>query len=170
MIKESAGLMTLIPENIPEQLTERPQWVVWRHEEGEGGECSKVPYNAETHARASHSDLITWRPFEVALEAYRASEGRYSGLGFVLSSGDPYVGLDLDECRDPKTGEIALWAQKVMDRVHQGHIEISPSGAGVHVIIEGMMRGQKTQRKVPGGGKIELYYQQRFLSVTGNVL
>ena len=45
-----------------------------------------------------------------------------------------------------------------------------PSGAGVHVIIEGMMRGQKTQRKVPGGGKIELYYQQRFLSVTGNVL
>jgi primase-polymerase (primpol)-like protein len=109
-------------------------------------------------------------PFEVALEAYRPSEGRYSGIGFVLSSGDLYVGLDLDECRDPKTGEIAPWAQKIIDRVQQGHIEISPSGAGVHVIIEGMMRGQKTQRKVPGGGKIEMYYQQRFLTVTGNVL
>ena len=36
MIKETRGRSRLIPENIPEQLTERPQWVCWRLEGREG--------------------------------------------------------------------------------------------------------------------------------------
>ena len=169
MIKETTGVIRVIPENIPEQLTGRRQWVCWRYEE-RGGELTKILYEAETGRRASSTDLMTWDTFEAVLEAYEASGSRYNGVGFVFSSGDPYVGIDLDDCRDPETGAIKPWAQKVIDRVCEGYIEISPSGTGVHVIVEGKMRGDKTQRKIPGGGKIEMYCDKRFFTVTGNVL
>ena len=39
--------------------------------------------------------------------------GRESG--FVFTASDPYAGIDLDDCRDPETGEIASWAQQIVD-------------------------------------------------------
>jgi hypothetical protein len=43
VIKEKTGEITLTTENIPDQLTERPQWVSWRLEVRKG-EPTKVPY------------------------------------------------------------------------------------------------------------------------------
>jgi putative DNA primase/helicase len=168
MIEAISPLISPI-ENIPEELTERPQWVCWRYEERDE-KLTKVLYDPQTGRRASSTDLTSWNTFEEVLGAYEATQSRYDGIGFVFSSGDPYTGIDLDNCRNPKTGEITKWAQKIIDRVGKGYIEISPSGTGVHIIVEGKMRGQKTQRQIPGGGKIEMYCRERFFTVTGNVL
>ncbi len=152
----------VVAENIPEQLTERPQWVCWRLEERDGKQ-TKVPYIAGGVGRASSTDLLTWRTFEEALEDVK--KGRRDGIGFVFSSADPFVGIDLDDCRDPETGAVEAWAQKLIDRVQEGYVEASPSGTGVHIIVEGTVRGGGMRK-----GKIEMYGRDRFFTMTGRVL
>src|SRR5215204_2155351 len=174
MIKETTGLISLIPENIPEELTERPQWVCWRLEEREG-EPTKVLYTPGTRSRASSTDLMTWRTFEDALEAYEAREPMaYDGIGFVFCSADPFVGIDLDDCRDPESGEVAPWAQSIIIRVQEGYVEASPSGAGVHIIVEGTVRDGRTRRDVhvqgEAVGRVEMYGRGKFFTMTGETL
>ena len=164
MIKETTTVNQPITENIPEQLTERPQWVCWRYEE-RGGTMTKVPYTPGTERRASSTDLMTWRTFERTLAAYEAQEPPYDGIGFVFSSADPFVGIDLDKCRDPEDGEVTAWAQKILDRVKQGYIEASPSGTGVHIVIKGTVRDGGMRK-----GKVEMYSRGRFFTITGDVL
>ncbi len=153
-----------ITENIPEPLTARTQWVCWRLEERDGKE-TKVPYTPGTLRRASSTDLMTWRTFEEALAAYEAGEPPYDGLGFVFCSADPYVGIDLDGCRNPESGEVAKWAQKILDSVVEGYIEASPSGTGIHIIVEGVVRGGAVKK--PG---FEMYARDRFFTITGRAL
>lgn len=152
----------LIPKNIPADLRRRPQWVVWRYEEREG-KSTKVPYDPATDRRASTTDLLTWRPFEEAVRALKT--GRYNGVGFVFCSADPFVGVDLDNCRDPETGVIAQWAQKIIDGFTDvGLLEASPSGRGVYLITRGVCKeGVNTKA-------VEVYGQDRYFTVTGAAL
>jgi len=175
MIKEATSVNPPITENIPEELAERAQWVCWRYEVRDAKKPTKVPYAPSTERRASSTDSMTWATFDEALEAYSASDGRYSGIGFVFSSGDPFVGIDLDDCRDPESGEITPWAAKILARVEGGYIEASPSGAGVHVIVEGTVRGggrakKKVRLEDEVVGEVEMYGHERFFTVTGAIL
>ena len=147
---EPEGITELL-ENIPEELRQRPQWVV--HKE-------KVPYIAGGVGRASSTDSLTWRTFEEAVQALRT--GRYDGIGFVFSSGDPFAGVDLDKCRDPETGELEEWAEKIVV-AFGGYAEASPSGTGVHIIVRGKAPNKKR-------GPIEAYSSERFFTVTGEKL
>jgi hypothetical protein len=54
------------------------------------------------------------------------------GVGLVL--GDGWGGLDLDECRDPKTGKLDPRAEAVLDLVPGARVEVSPSGKGVKLV------------------------------------
>ena len=148
--------------NIPAQLTERPQWVCWRYEERAGSKKTKVPYTPGTLRRASSTDLMTWRSFSETLAAYEAGEPPYDGIGFVFCSADPLAGIDLDGCRDPETGEVAPWAKKIISDASEGYVEASPSGTGVHIIVEGRVRDGGVRR-----GPIEMYSRDRFFTVTG---
>jgi putative DNA primase/helicase len=174
MIKETTGVAAPITENIPEELTERPQWVCWRFE-ARDGKPTKVPYTPGTERRASSTDLLTWRTFEEALAAYERGGPPYDGIGFVFCSADPFVGIDLDDCRDSKSGHIEPWALKIADRVQEGYVEASPSGTGVHIIVEGTVRdGGRSRKKVHLNGEIvgeiEMYSRGRFFTITGVVL
>jgi putative DNA primase/helicase len=164
VIKETTTANRPITKNIPEQLTERPQWVCWRFEEREG-EQTKVPYTPGTLRRASSTDLMTWRTFSEALEAYERSEPPYDGIGYVFCSADPFVGIDIDKCRDPESGEIAGWAKKIISRVQEGYVEASPSGTGVHIIVQGTVRDGGMRK-----GKVEMYARGRFFTITGVAL
>jgi putative DNA primase/helicase len=165
VITETTGPITLIPENIPEELTERPQWVCWRYEE-RGGKLTKIPYTPGTGMRASATDLMTWRTFSEALADYEIDTPPYGGgIGFVFSSADPYTGIDLDDCRDPETGGIELWAQEILNRVPKGYVEASPSGTGIHIIVRGRVRGGGMRKD-----SIEMYARARFFAMTGRVL
>ena len=153
-----------IVENIPERLIERPQWVCWRLEERDG-KMTKMPYTPGTLRRASSTDLMTWRTFSEALAAYEAGEPPYDGIGFCFCSADPFAGIDLDGCRDPESGEISPWAEEIISSVKEGYVEISPSGTGIHVIVEGTVRGGGMRK-----GPIEMYSQTRFFTITGRIL
>ncbi len=164
MMRETTGVCAPSVENIPERLTERPQWVNWRLEERDGKK-TKVPYTPGTLRRASSTDLMTWRTFSEALAAYEAGEPPYDGIGFMFCSADPFAGIDLDKCRNPETGKVAEWARKIISSVQEGHVEASPSGTGVHIIVEGTVRGGGMRK-----GKVEMYSQGRFFTITGRTL
>jgi putative DNA primase/helicase len=160
MIEAISPLISPI-ENIPQELTERPQWVCWRYEERDE-KLTKIPYST-TGWRASSTDPTTWSTFDEALTAHK--KRGYDGIGFVFSDDDPYCGIDLDKCRDPKTGEIAPWAQKIINRVDGTYVEASPSGTGIHIIVEGTVRGGGMRK-----GPVEMYSRVRFFTITGEVL
>jgi putative DNA primase/helicase len=110
------------------------RYVVWRYEE-RVGKSAKIPHVADgTGARASSTDPSTWRGFEAAERVFLA--GGYDGVGFVFSPGDPYAGVDLDDCRDPESAALEAWARELVATL-EGYAEVSPSGTGVHVIVRG---------------------------------
>jgi primase-polymerase (primpol)-like protein len=154
--QEAGPQQTKLLQNIPEEMRRRPQWVVWKLEQRDG-KPTKIPYIAGGVGRASSTDSLTWRTFEEAAQALET--GRYSGVGFVFSSGDPYCGIDLDKCRDPETGEIEAWAEKIVE-AFGGYAEVSQSGTGVHIIVHG--KGPNKKR-----GKVEAYSSGRYFAMTG---
>jgi len=164
MIQESTAVHPPIIENIPEELTERPQWVCWRLEERDGTQ-TKVLYIPGTPTRAKSNDLMTWRTFSEALAAYASpKQPAYDGIGYVFGP-CPFAGIDLDDCRDPDTGDVAAFARAILDEVPEGYVEASPSGTGIHVILRGTVRG--------GGVKkdgIEMYSRGHYFTVTGHAL
>lgn len=164
MIKETPLVDAPVIENIPEQLAERPQWVCWRLE-GRDGKETKVPYTPATGRRASSVDLMTWGTILDALAAYERPEPHYDGIGFCFCSADPFCGIDLDGCRNPETGAVEGWAQKLIGCVREGYVEVSPSGTGIHIICEGVVRGGAVRK-----GPIEIYGLDRFFTVTGRGL
>jgi putative DNA primase/helicase len=143
---------------LPEELRQRRQWVVWKLEERDG-KPTKVPYIAGG-GKASSTNSLTWRSFEEAVQALET--GRYNGIGFVFSSGDPFAGVDLDDCRDPETGELEEWAAKIVE-AFGSYAEVSQSGTGVHIIVMGKAPNKKR-------GKVEAYSSERYFTMTGRVL
>src|SRR5215208_220859 len=115
----------------PPELKAREQWLCWRREKRNGRD-TKVPYNPRTGKRADPTNPTTWCSYAEAIEACEA--GRYSGLGFTISSADQYAAIDLDHVRDPETGAVAEWATEWVE-AFGGYTEVSPSGGGLHVIV-----------------------------------
>jgi len=91
---------------------------------------------------------------ETALE-YTETE-HADGVGFVFTDDDPIVGVDLDDCRDPETGDVDDAAQDIIKRL-DSYTEVSPSGTGYHVLITGELPEGRNRR-----GSVELYDTARF--------
>ncbi|SFT10331.1 hypothetical protein SAMN04488556_0151 [Halostagnicola kamekurae] len=142
-------------------VEEYDQWVCWR-EESRDGKPTKIPVTPGSGEFASSTDPPTWASIETALEYADSREA--DGIGFVFTDDDPIVGVDLDDCRDPETGDVDDVAQDIIERL-DSYTEISPSGTGFHVLIEGELPDGRNRR-----GSIELYDTARFFTVTGDSL
>lgn len=93
----------------------------------------KAPRNPSTGKMAFNNDLKTWGTRKQALARAASYQPRgKSGIGIELGSiGDLHLaGIDLDGCRNARTGQIEPWAAEVADRIGS-YIEISPSGSGL---------------------------------------
>ncbi len=154
---------------IPKELQQRKQWICWRYEQHPGrSKPTKIPYNPLTGYRASSTDASTWTDFETA----KACAGRYSGIGFVFTKDDPYVGIDLDHVLD-KNGEfIQKDAREIFEKCNS-YTEISPSGTGIHILGKARLRdmAHKVEENPDlGTCEKELYESGRYFTVTGNQL
>jgi len=152
-----------IRTHTPQCLRELRQWVCWRVENRDGRE-TKVPVIAGTTQRASSTEPADWRTFDEAMAAFEA-DASLAGIGFVFSPDGPYCGVDIDDCRNAETGEIAPWAQNIIDNL-ASYTEISPSGTGVKIFLLASKPGRKC-RKAYQTGEIEMYDRDRFFTVTG---
>lgn len=146
--------------NIPQELRDFPQWIVWRKETRKG-KTTKVPYKADgRHAKAN--DKQHWTTFENAVKAYETQ--KFDGIGFMFSKDDPFVGIDLDHCI--QDGAYSDDAKRIVDQL-DSYTELSPSGDGLHIIVKGKLplRGTGTGKRKGG---IEVYRHGRYFTFTGN--
>ena len=153
-------------DQIPEDLKRRAQWVGWRYGKERSGRREKVPVDLATLRNAKVSDPETWTSFGEAKESLQDSDSGIDGIGFVFTRDDPFVGIDLDKCRDPRTGEIEPWAAKIVVSL-DSYSEISPSGRGVHIIVKARVPDEAGSVFDLDGNKIEVYSCSRFFTVTG---
>jgi putative DNA primase/helicase len=165
-------ILSLVPDGIPLELRARSQWVAWRLVLRDG-RWAKVPFDPVGMRPARTNDPHSWRSFELALRRYE--RGEVDGVGFVFSRDDPYAGVDPDGCRNPVSGDIAVWATDILEFV-RSYAEVSPSGTGIKVVVRGQLPCEGTGRRRPvrrtqcTGGKaaeIEAYHFGRFFALTG---
>jgi hypothetical protein len=158
-----------------------PQWVAWRNE-NRRGKPTKVPYFT-IRREAEADNPSTWQPHDQAVVVRDAIvNGTGGGVGIELGQcGDRWiVGIDLDTCRHPVSGQIEQWAQEIIDRFGS-YTEISPSETGVKVFllidpadvaelrrIMGKEHGRQFKRANGSGHppSIELYTSNRYFAVT----
>lgn len=149
----------------PAILSERARWLVWRRVDGR-----KMPVNPHDTRRAgSSTDPSTWATYEAACEAL-ANDPTCEGLGFVFN-GDGVVGVDLDHCTDPETGELEAWARAIVEALGPTYAEWSPSGEGLHIFVLGNL-DRALQARMPGAHEragLEVYATGRFFTWTGRV-
>jgi putative DNA primase/helicase len=148
-------------ESIPDELKTQANWVCYRMEPRFGQpKPTKIPYNPVTGDKAKANEPRTWSKYETCFAA--ANRGEYAGIGFEFAP--PFIGVDLDHCRDAETGEIEDWAQEIIAHLHS-YTEASPSGTGVHILIRGKLPpGRRRQ------GPVEMYDAARFFTMTGDHL
>lgn len=129
--------------NIPEELRQLSQWVNWRIEQ-RAGKPTKVP-KQPSGVNADSTAPETWSTFE------RASQmnGKFDGIGFVFTKEAGDIGVDLDKCRDPKTGKTEKWALDIIKEL-DSYTELSQSGTGWHVIVKGISNWRYLVRQISG--------------------
>ena len=149
------------PNSLPVSLRNHAQWVCWSSQV-RGGKTTKVPIDPWTGDFASTADPNTWGTFDDVLTM--ATDPAIDGIGFVFTSGGPYVGVDLDGCRDPETGVLSDEAVEIVTRLHS-YTEVSPSGTGLHIIVSGELPDGSRRR-----GSVEIYEESRFFTMTGRHL
>jgi len=168
-------------------LADRPIHVGWNVEpQRRGGKPTKVPYSPkDRRAKCGEGDNGNpsgWGTRAAATAWAMRQPGRVEirrrGIGIVLGveiGGSTLAGIDLDTCLNPETGEMAPWAQEILDRF-PSYAEVSPSKTGVKIFF--LVRAEdkaelatypKAYRK-PGGGDhtpgIECYVGGRYFTIT----
>lgn len=158
-----------MPTNHLQELKKLRQWVCWKEVKKKGDKKpSKVLINPHTGRAAKSNDSTTWGTIRQA-NALLKKQKNLKGLGFVFTKDDPFLGIDLDDCLDPETGELAPWANEIIDLLNS-YAEISPSGTGVHIIVKAAFPGGP--HSTPDGMpfSVEMYDDVRYFATTGNVL
>ena len=155
-------------DNIPHEMRQYCQWVVWRYEETLNGKQTKVPYNPNSGYPASVTNPGSWGTYDQAIAT--CYQQNFNGIGFVLTENDPYAFIDLDEPKGLNNQPLSqeehdkiLNRQKWIAEEFNSYAELSPSGNGLHIIVRGTL---------PSGRKrscIEVYSSARFMTMTGNV-
>jgi putative DNA primase/helicase len=87
-------------EGIPQVLKSIAQWTCWSYSWiADDEKWTKVPVQAsDPQRKASSTNPETWGTLEQAVASYEA--GLVDGIGFVLTSDDPFTVIDVDHCID----------------------------------------------------------------------
>lgn len=118
-------------ELLPAEMLKEKRFVRYFLKDKPEGGTAKIPLG-------SHSDPSTWDTFE---NCVKAIENNQQGIGYNFLGGDIH-GLDIDHCRNPKTGQLCNEAMVLLSRL-PSWAEYSVSGCGIHVFFKGNVRGKQ---------------------------
>ena len=159
-------ILAPVPAGIPEQMRSARRWAPWRAEwNPKKSKWVKIPHRAaRPESGLSNKGPAGWVTFDEAMAAYKARPDLFAGVGYLMTGPHGVTGVDLDNCRNPFTGEIDEWAAELVAKLDT-YTEISPSGTGLHAMVAGDVAEDWTNHdrgiEVYGGN------EARFLCVTG---
>lgn len=157
---------------IPSELKNQPNWILWKAETKESGKVTKIPYQIDGNEAQSNNPR-TWSTFPTAVKFYRDSN--VDGIGFVFSRRDKFVGIDIDGCvsyaaedKDRENPILSDFANEIIEML-DSYTEFSVSGTGIHIIVKGSL-----PQSVCGTGRknsklgLEVYQHGRYFTMTGH--
>lgn len=157
-------VLSVLVKNIPSELRIHDRWVLWKHipRKKNDGQIAwtKTPICADG-SPAKTNDSTTWVSFDEAVRALGLVD--CDGLGFVLDS--EIHGIDLDDCRDPNSGELSELAREVLTKT-KTYAEISPSGTGIKIFGKTNLESNRAKHDMG----VELYCSGRYFTVTGHAI
>ena len=108
----SAGAPNLVPfQDVPAFLgaITEPRFCLWKWAKDSKGRWTKPSFGTGGFKIANNKPE-GWVSFNEALSVFRNGKG-FDGIGLMLLDLKGYGFLDLDDCRDPESGQVAPWAQ-----------------------------------------------------------
>jgi P4 family phage/plasmid primase-like protien len=127
-------MVTVKAENIPDELKERDQWLLW----DKSADTPRRPHWRGNFV--SWNEPEDWHSFEEAIQAARDRESW--GVGYVVAAGNDdyprglYGALDLDGCVDGNGP--AEWLPSLSPFIdHDAYAEYSPSKNGLRIPVAG---------------------------------
>lgn len=167
-------------------------WLVWAYD-NEGRKVPRAPWLTDTCYPVSWGADANARPettFEEALKWSRFKgweladnwpfpedqEDTNLKLGMLLPHDPPeppIMQVDLDDVRDPETGEINEFAREIIQRLAPAYTMVSTSGTGIHIYVRSALperMGKFIEDLDPEDasvGQLELYDHGRFAAITG---
>ncbi|MFJ8513817.1 phage/plasmid primase, P4 family [Lysinibacillus xylanilyticus] len=150
--------------NIPEEMKNKKQWVCYKATP-RGNKMTKIPINPISGNPIDSNRGDNWLEFEEAVQY--TGTNVVSGIGFVFTSGDNFVGFDIDGCVE-ENGQFNKVAEEILHIFNaKAYAEYSPSGKGIHVIAKGQKLTERSKNSLYG---LEVYDDKRYFTVTGNMI
>lgn len=180
---------------VPAELLNQP-WIGWRVVINRDGEPKKTPFQIgfpmehasnDESKEASRAEIGTpqrepvrrnespelkhWRNAGDVREVLTLEPELFDGFGIVLTAAAGLTFIDLDHVRDPETGALAPWAERMVN-TFDSWTEVSVSGTGLHIFCRGQLPGAGFNSYLDGDPamRIEAYSVARFAYLTGHVL
>ena len=157
-------LLPVTVAGIPASMLDTPRWAPWRAVwNAKKKKYDKIPHRADRPASGlSNKSIKWWASFHTAMGAYQQNPDRFAGVGYLMTGAHDLIAVDLDHC--VQDGDIAPWAAEVVAKL-DSYTEISPSGTGLRVMVEGTLERDWVNHdvgiEVYGGG------DARFVTITG---
>lgn len=154
---------------IPKSLVTVPQWVCWQYTARDGAKQGKKPIDPTTgepaDVSAPDSGTVLPNTLHHHEEGYPIGNRDVSnvdtdGIGFIFTTEDPFVGVDLDNCVNSEK-DLKPWARDIVETLDT-YVEYSPSGTGLHCLCKGTLPEGNVR-----DGNIELYEDSRYFTITG---
>jgi hypothetical protein len=154
-----------MPLIIPPSLAAYPQFILYTVAPSatRPGKTDKFPVHPVTGVTYNAHDPVVWLSASDATRVYDPQ--RHAGIGFVFTTNDPFFFLDIDDALQPDN-TWSLAAQQICQFMQGCFIEVSLSGAGLHIIGSGVPTDHRCKYKTPELD-IDLYTEGRFVALTG---
>jgi len=178
---------TAAPEfdNIPIERRESPHWVCWdwwwyqKSVWSRNNEDVRRGPNIEWHCRSAKGPIspltgetVMWGNGVTTFENAKAFflDQQVAGIAYCFSEDEPFAGVHFPSCRDARSGVIDPPVRDLLDDLGS-YTEISPEGAGVHVIMRDEESIRHFDPRLPllpnHEGSPHILRYDSFLSITG---
>ena len=148
--------------NIPAWMRDK-KFCVWTAEPRDNGKVNKAPRHPNGGWRLSVKEPHRWATFDQVQQAY--NNGKYDGIGVLLTNGSGVVGIDVDDWESLVSAHLDVFLTLEKFIQQGGYAERSPSGKGLRAFVKGHLVGAGVK-----SGGFEVYDNGRFLTVTGQQL
>lgn len=150
-------------QNLPVKAKALRQWIIWKLEVAADGKEAKPPYHVSGRYKINPLDPANWVSFGEAVAAAQrlGLSGYAGGIGFVLTEADPFSIIDLDDKISNPASPQDLEKFGRIIRHLASFTEVSVSGRGIHVWVEGALPSSVKS------GHLEVYSKDRYMACSG---